>query len=220
MGTMWKLAVNGFLGNRGGDKVEDMGDARPFLDALTKGTSNIMDKRGEWSFVAADLNDAKKNALTCPGKRVFPCYKLEVASAGDEYGTIVVGKNLLIAVELPKMLDLACEAIVGSEEKSEERSFDAMTDTSSVSAMSLKSGSDDGTVKSTPEEFNDWRLPSVGRMLMRAGHRIVKLDPNLSVAKAEQDRPFQLRMTALQKRLAKTSIQIEQLGLGRTWAPF
>merc|ERR1711964_929432 len=103
-------------------------------------------------------------------------------------------------------------------EKSDERPLDAMTDTSSVSAMSLKSGSDDGTVESTSEgtkEFNDWRLPSVGRMLMRTGHRIVKLDPNLSVTMAEKDRPFRLRMTALADGLKKTRIQIGKLGLKR-----
>jgi len=184
--TMWKLAVNGFLGNRGGDKVEDKGDARPFLDALKGGSCN-MDKRREWSFVAADLHDDAKNALTYPGERIVPHSKLEVASSGDEYGTIVVGKKLLIAVELPKMLDLACAAIVGSEEKETEYSIEDKSETSSVSAMSLKSASDDGSTPEVTEEFNDWRLPSLGRMLMRTNRGVAKLDPSnlcpLTVAK-------------------------------------
>jgi len=182
--TMWKLAVNGFLGNRGGDKVDDKenrGDARPYLDQLKKGTLNIMHKKREWSFVVADLKDSEERTRTYPGQRIVPHSKLEVAKAGDGYENIVVGEKLLIAIELPKTLDLALKAIVGTEENAEERlSGDDKSDTSSLSEMSLRSGSDDGSVpvQQATKEFNDWRVPSLGRMLMRADHRIVKLDPD------------------------------------------
>lgn len=158
--TMWKVAMNSFLANRGGSKIVKGGAAEAIRDlkALQVGSSPIAQVfeagavKGPWSFVVTDPNGDL--LPDCPDQKVVqPRCRIPVGSGHDGYEKILKGKEALIGIELLKMRDIVCEKLCNKS-----------------------------------EGFQDWIIPPLGRIFMRtSGGAPVLCDPERTPASGSAD---------------------------------